>query len=126
LIDIDFFKSINDTFGHPTGDKVLIEMSQFFKESIRHHDTLGRWGGEEFLILCPNSTQNDALSVAERIQKKLEKGIFSTNQHHTVSIGIATLSLDDTPYTLISHADEALYKAKHKGRNTICFAQDLS
>ena len=122
LLDIDLFKAINDTFGHPIGDKVLIEMAKLLKESIRHSDTLGRWGGEEFLILCPNSTQEEALSVAERIQETLRKGIFPTNQHHTVSIGIATFRSEDTPHTLISHADDALYQAKHKGRNTICFA----
>jgi len=122
LIDIDFFKSINDTFGHPIGDKVLIEMAQLLQKSIRRDDLLGRWGGEEFLILCPKSAQEEALSVAERIQDTLAHGVFSTNQRHTVSIGIATLTLEDTPYTLISHADDALYKAKNKGRNTICLA----
>lgn len=122
LIDIDFFKLVNDTFGHPVGDQVLIEMAQLLKESIRHYDTLGRWGGEEFLILCPKSTEEDALRVAERIQKKIKSAVFSTHQHHTVSIGVATLRLDDTPHTLISHADTALYKAKNAGRDSIHIA----
>lgn len=122
LIDFDFFKTINDTFGHPIGDKVLTEVASLIKESIRHNDMLGRWGGEEFLVLCPQSDHKDALNVAKRIQKIVQKGIFSTHKHHTVSIGVATLTSEDTPYTLVNHADNALYKAKDSGRNTICFA----
>jgi len=122
LIDIDYFKLVNDTFGHPTGDQVLIEMSKLLKESIRHYDVLGRWGGEEFLVLCPKSTLEEALNVAERIQKKIRGAVFSTNQRHTISIGVATLNKIDTPHTLISLADTALYKAKNTGRDTICLA----
>ncbi|WP_333804085.1 diguanylate cyclase [Sulfurospirillum sp.] len=121
LIDLDFFKVVNDTFGHPVGDQVLIEMAQLIKESIRHDDLLGRWGGEEFLILCPNSTREDAYKVAERIQEKLKSAVFSTQQRQSVSIGGESMNLDDTSYTLISRADMALYKAKNAGRDTICF-----
>lgn len=122
LIDVDYFKTVNDTFGHPVGDQILIEMVQLIKESIRRYDILGRWGGEEFLILCPKTTQEEALKVAERIQKKIKNAVFTTQQRHSVSIGIATLRLDDTPHTLISHADAALYQAKKDGRDTISIA----
>lgn len=118
LIDVDFFKVVNDTFGHPVGDQILIEIVQLIKESIRRDDILGRWGGEEFLILCPKTTQDEAFKVAERIQNKIKNAIFSTQQSHSVSIGIATLRLDDTPHTLILHADTALYQAKKDGRAT--------
>ena len=122
LIDVDYFKTVNDTFGHPVGDQILIEIVQLIKESIRRYDILGRWGGEEFLILCPKTTQDEALKVAERIQKKIKNAVFTTQQRHSVSIGIATLRLDDTPHTLISHADAALYQAKKDGRDTISIA----
>ena len=122
LIDFDFFKTINDTFGHPIGDKVLTEVASLIKERIRHNHMLRRCGGEVFLVLFPQSDHEDALNVAKRIQKIVQKGIFSTHKHHTVSIGVATLSVEDTPYTLVNHADNALYKAKDSGRNTICFA----
>lgn len=120
LIDFDFFKVINDTFGHPIGDKVLIEMADLIKKSIRSDDRIGRWGGEEFLVLCPQSNEDEALNIARRIQMAIHTGVFSTHEHHTVSIGIRTLTDEDTPYTLISHADDALYKAKNTGRDTIC------
>lgn len=122
LIDIDSFKMVNDTFGHPIGDKVLIEIAHILNESIRKKDILGRWGGEEFLILCPNSQHEEAYKAAERIKKAVEKGHYATQKQHTISIGVATLMEADTPYTLISHADNALYQAKREGRNKVCCA----
>lgn len=122
LIDFDFFKEINDTFGHPMGDKVLMELAQLMQKSIRTYDVIGRWGGEEFLVLCPHSNQEEACHIAERIRAMIQNALFVTHKHHTVSIGVATLGAEDTPYTLVSHADEALYRAKNEGRNTVRFA----
>lgn len=120
LLDVDNFKNINDTFGHPVGDKVLKEMARIIKESIRGYDKVGRWGGEEFLVVCPACHQDEAIQVAKRIQSGLKEAIYGTNQVYTVSIGIAILKENSTAYTLISQADEALYQAKEKGRNCSC------
>ncbi len=126
LLDIDHFKKINDTFGHPIGDKVLVQMAHIIQENLRQYDIVGRWGGEEFLILCTHSTQDEAYHVAKRIQEAIKQATFFTCKVHTISIGVATLNEHDTPYTLISHADDALYQAKKSGRDTICRANSLS
>ncbi len=99
-------------FGHPIGDKVLIKMSGFIKQSIRSDDRIGRWGGEEFLVLCPQSNEDEALNIAKRIQMAIHTGIFSTHELHTVSISIRAFTDEETPYTPISHAADTLYKAK--------------
>ncbi|MDD3344079.1 MAG: diguanylate cyclase [Sulfurospirillaceae bacterium] len=119
LIDVDFFKKVNDKFGHPMGDKVLIQIAQIIQKSIRNYDLVGRWGGEEFLVICPKSHEKDALLVAQRIQSEISHGDFDTHQIHTVSIGIAQMQVNDTPYTLVSNADNVLYQAKREGRNCI-------
>ena len=120
LLDVDHFKNVNDTFGHPVGDKVLIEIARIAKESIRAYDNIGRWGGEEFLVVCPECNQEEAMHVAKRIQNGLKKAVYSTHELYTLSFGIATLSDEDTAYSLISKADEALYQAKEEGRDCIC------
>lgn len=119
LLDIDFFKKVNDTFGHPVGDAVLIQLSTIAKQSIRSYDIIGRWGGEEFLVLCPESTLEEAHQVAQRIRKNIKNANFSTNTIHTISIGIAMMRQEDTPHTLISRADKALYRAKDEGRDRV-------
>lgn len=118
LFDIDFFKKVNDTFGHQMGDQVLILLAKIAKESIRSYDIIGRWGGEEFLVLCPKCSAQEATQIAERLRKNIEQAIFPTHLRHTISLGIATLREDDTPHTLVSRADDALYQAKNRGRNT--------
>lgn len=123
LLDIDHFKNVNDTFGHATGDHVLSQFALSMKESLRKYDVIGRWGGEEFLIICKNGNELEAYSVALRIQDTLGKTVFATKQTHTISIGLATLRPDETPYMLLSRADEALYNAKNKGRNRIEYEQ---
>ena len=123
LLDIDHFKAVNDTFGHPMGDRILQEMVQTIQHSIRKHDILGRWGGEEFLIICPQTSLDEACFIAKRIHEVIQTTLFSTNQYHTMSIGVASLSNEDTPYSLVTKADNALYQAKNGGRNSVkCFA----
>ena len=120
LFDIDYFKKINDTFGHQMGDKVLVALAQIAKESIRSYDLIGRWGGEEFLVLCPECTYQEALSVAERLRASIEAATTPTDEKHTISLGVATMVSDDTPHTLIARVDSALYEAKKTGRNRVC------
>lgn len=119
LLDIDFFKKVNDSFGHPIGDTVLIQIARISEESIRSYDVIGRWGGEEFLILCPQSNQEVAYQVAQRIRENIKNAQFPTKKIHTVSIGVATMNQEDTPHTLVSRADNALYRAKNEGRDRV-------
>ncbi len=125
MIDIDFFKKINDTYGHDIGDKVIIELSDICRETMRDIDILCRWGGEEFLILLLETDVDAGFVVAERLRKSIET--FSLSVHNkapiqfTVSIGLATLKSDsDSLSDIIKSSDELLYQAKNTGRNKVC------
>jgi len=118
LFDIDNFKNINDNEGHLAGDRILQQVSKLVQHSIRPHDSLGRYGGDEFLIILPNTQLKDALFVAERIHDRL----FNSEVKCTVSIGIAVYPADGlTIEELISLADKGLYKSKANGRNTTSY-----
>lgn len=119
-VDIDFFKRVNDTYGHATGDSVLITVARTMKESLRSTDYLGRWGGEEFLILCPETPLDDAFKLAERLRIAVANQTYNTGETHTVSIGIATYHTGDTLDSLLHRSDLALYRAKESGRNRVC------
>jgi len=122
MIDIDHFKSINDEYGHRTGDLVLKEMAGIIKNCLRKVDTVARWGGEEFILLLPGTKKEDALRAALRILTAISSHNFSGIQRQiTVSIGIASVpwSSIDTAEKLIDTADLALYEAKSKGRSRI-------
>jgi diguanylate cyclase (GGDEF)-like protein len=121
-VDIDHFKQVNDTYGHDVGDKVLIEVTEAMKSSLRSSDILGRWGGEEFLILCPNTPLHAAELLAERLRAAVAAKTYASGQVHTVSIGIASQALGDKLSSMLHRADQALYKAKHAGRNRVCSA----
>ncbi|TVZ37728.1 diguanylate cyclase (GGDEF)-like protein [Alteromonadaceae bacterium 2753L.S.0a.02] len=123
LIDIDHFKSVNDTFGHDVGDRILKESSALFANNIRRSDFLARWGGEEFILVCPDTDLYQAQVLAELLRKKLEDTELHSEQKITASFGVAALSkpsLDD----LFKRADEALYEAKKQGRNRVCAIAD--
>jgi len=117
LIDIDTFKKINDTYGHDTGDAILQQFALILKNSIRQTDSVGRWGGEEFLLILPTTNNEGAIRLANAIREKIESFIFILDIHITASLGIATYRADDTERSLIKRADDALYRAKHLGRN---------
>jgi diguanylate cyclase (GGDEF)-like protein len=121
LIDIDHFKSINDSYGHDVGDHVLIEMSQIMNDNLRSYDVCARWGGEEFLVLLPETYGNVAFDVLERIRGRIEKreeyGGFRCPL--TVSIGISQFKNGEDVLTTLKRADNALYGAKHGGRNIV-------
>jgi diguanylate cyclase (GGDEF)-like protein len=127
MIDIDHFKTINDNYGHKTGDLVLQKLSAMLIDSLRQVDIVGRIGGEEFAILLPESKLENAVEVAERLRVQVAntKLALESGQlvRFTVSIGVALLDKPDINLdTLFSSADEALYQAKNTGRNRVCIA----
>lgn len=117
MLDVDHFKNINDNFGHSMGDHVLKNVAKLISGEIRTNDTVGRWGGEEFLILCPETDQNGALQLAESIRQKIEQYDFDIPIIITVSLGVAEYKDEQSLENFIRDADNALYKAKNEGRN---------
>jgi diguanylate cyclase (GGDEF)-like protein/PAS domain S-box-containing protein len=118
ILDIDFFKHINDTFGHQTGDHVLKRVSNIMQQNVRDSDLVARWGGEEFLIICPSTAKDIAKDVAEKIRRLIEHEFAATDTPITVSAGVAEfIQHTDTEFTVIHRADEALYRSKSLGRN---------
>ncbi|MDW7998134.1 MAG: diguanylate cyclase [Thermodesulfovibrio sp.] len=123
MMDIDHFKRVNDDFGHIVGDKFLIEFVNLVLKRIRKTDYFGRWGGEEFIIVCPNTSLRKALILAENLRKIVEDHNFNMVGHRTVSIGVSVFTAKDTVESIINKADKALYEAKNKGRNKVCAAK---
>ena len=121
LLDIDLFKKVNDTYGHHIGDKVLQEFTQVLKQHSRQTDVVGRWGGEEFLILIPHTNKDKLLNFAQKIRNAINKHTFSKVGSITTSIGCAIYSKNDTNETLVKRADDALYESKTSGRNKVIF-----
>lgn len=123
LIDADHFKSINDTFGHPAGDAVLRALASTFQDVVRQHDVVGRYGGEEFLLIMPNTSQVQARGVLDRLRIRifgLNVPDLTDHRRVTVSIGASELEEGDTNIgAAIARADAALYRAKQFGRNRV-------
>lgn len=119
MLDIDHFKSINDRYGHPAGDEVIRAVASVLRDSLRQHDIPGRYGGEEFSIVLPDTGADGAEVIAERVRRKIEATPLSRSGiRATVSIGIAQLDPRDADYSAwIARADRALYAAKGRGRN---------
>jgi diguanylate cyclase (GGDEF)-like protein len=125
MIDVDHFKSYNDSYGHPEGDKALKIVGHVLKETLRGADVAARYGGEEFSILLPQTTSEEAQAIAERIRRNIEETDF-VNRKVTVSMGIASCSLElNSSDEVISAADKALYEAKRRGRNNVRVYEDL-
>ncbi|REG82581.1 sensor domain-containing diguanylate cyclase [Marinomonas pollencensis] len=125
IVDLDYFKKINDQYGHPIGDLVLKEVAKLMSESTRRGDFVGRYGGEEFVVLLPNTSSEGAVSFCEKLRKKIEATDFKTDKGNikiTISLGVAQLTEQDVnTSSWLTRADEALYKAKTAGRNqTVC------
>lgn len=119
MFDIDHFKKINDTYGHTTGDIVLKELAKVVNETIRKYDIVARWGGEEFVILVPNSKAEETALMAEKIREKIEKYAFTEAGVVTCSFGATEYKDGDSIDSLVTRADQALYKAKEQGRNRV-------
>lgn len=119
VIDIDYFKKINDNFGHKTGDEVLIEFSNLLQRNIRNTDICARYGGEEFVVLLPYTSLENAKIATEKIRRSIETHDFNSVEKVTCSIGLAHKEDNDTTTTLYEKADANLYKAKRDGRNRV-------
>ena len=118
MLDLDHFKAVNDTHGHQHGDRVLVQFAECTRTALRRADRLGRYGGEEFLVLLPNTAADMALPVAERIHEALASG---QSLDCTVSIGVTTWQgAGDSLDAMLGRADAALYRAKAEGRNRTC------
>ena len=117
IIDIDYFKSVNDDYGHLVGDEVLRDTAITISESLRNSDVFGRYGGEEFLIICTQTDEKSAFNLAEKLRKIIENHNFNHIGKKTISLGISTFEENDTIELLFKKADEALYCAKNEGRN---------
>jgi len=130
LTDIDHFKKVNDTYGHPVGDEVLRGVAQVVRECVRKVDVAARYGGEEFAIVLESTDKDGARQLAERIRNEVQKQVFQSAQGPfscTLSLGIAVYPADGSDVkTLIAHADQALYHAKHNGRNRAVAFADLA
>ena len=119
IIDIDFFKSVNDTYGHQVGDTVLVEFASILKESVRKTDIVGRWGGEEFIVISIESSLESTLKLANKIRENIEQFQFSIVKHKTASFGVSSYKRNEKIEETINRADKALYLAKESGRNQV-------
>ena len=123
MFDADFFKRVNDTYGHKVGDKVLIELANVTERALRDKDIIARYGGEEFVVFLPNITAEQGYGVAERLRESIAAAVVYSDENQpvkfTVSIGVSSSDISDNVDTLIKTADEALYKAKQNGRNRV-------
>ncbi|MGD2116985.1 MAG: diguanylate cyclase [Chromatiales bacterium] len=122
LFDVDHFKQVNDTYGHQTGDDVLVEIATVVKQTIRNIDVAGRWGGEEFLVICPETGQQGASELAERLRVAIAGHEFAEAGHIYCSFGVATATQDLSHDEFLAEADAALYRAKKTGRNRVIAA----
>ncbi|HNY25899.1 MAG TPA: diguanylate cyclase [Candidatus Sumerlaeota bacterium] len=132
MLDVDFFKKINDDYGHQAGDRILQEIAHVLKRLLRESDLVGRYGGEEFIALLPETGEDGAKQVAERIREAIAAERFQTDASQpipvTLSVGVACFKGEESPETenldqIIKRADNALYRAKQTGRNRVCFSE---
>ena len=131
MIDADHFKNVNDTYGHDIGDKVLRALADTCHRVLRGSDIVGRFGGEEFLIMLTDITPQNADIIANRLREAISKLIIKSNKDEditfTVSMGLATSDYSTDFHSLVTAADSALYQAKNTGRNkVVCFSKEMA
>jgi diguanylate cyclase (GGDEF)-like protein/PAS domain S-box-containing protein len=119
MMDIDYFKEVNDKYGHLVGDKVLVEFANLLRKSVRASDIVGRWGGEEFMLVLPHTDLEHAVDLAKKLHKLINEHEFSIVGKKTASFGISTFRVNVTVEKVVDEADQALYEAKKAGRNCI-------
>lgn len=122
MLDIDHFKAVNDEYGHLEGDKVLVNVAQIITKTCRQTDAVGRYGGEEFLIMLPETSVQDAKELAERIRIAIKECETKSESPLTCSIGVSSLTKGKTILDLIKNADDRVYKAKDLGRNQVVYS----
>lgn len=120
LLDIDYFKKVNDIYGHLVGDYILQEVSKILTICSRNTDIVARWGGEEFILMLPQTSIDEAFLVGEKLRATIEKHKFKDVNHITCSIGVSQFHKNEERDSLFKRVDEALYKAKNSGRNKVC------
>lgn len=125
LVDIDRFKAVNDQLGHDAGDRALVELAGRLAASVRDGDVVGRWGGEEFLLIASHTDHDAARQLAERCRSRIAAAAFEGGGHLTASFGVITLASEDEPGSLLRRADLALYAAKNGGRDRVVGLSDL-
>ena len=121
LFDLDYFKEINDSYGHPVGDSVLISIASIARQRAREVDLVGRWGGEEFLVVCIDTDINGAVKLAEELRVAIESHTFKGIDRVTASFGVTEYMPGEPENQLLERADKALYQAKDMGRNRVCW-----
>lgn len=119
MIDLDYFKEVNDVYGHLSGDAVLVEIARILKTNIRVTDILGRWGGEEFMIICVQNSGDEAVRLAEKLRLTIALHPFSDVGTKTASFGVTSIEENDNELSLVQRVDTALYRAKKLGRNRV-------
>jgi diguanylate cyclase (GGDEF)-like protein len=119
ILDVDHFKSVNDTYGHQIGDRLLVELADILRVNIRSSDFPGRWGGEEFLVICPQTDLDGVKAVAEKLRAAIASHDFPSVGNKTSSFGVATYQIGESADELMARADAALYRAKENGRNRV-------
>ncbi len=124
IVDIDFFKKVNDAYGHDVGDQVLAKFGEILRGNIRTTDRAARWGGEEFIIVLPNSTLEAAHAIAEKLRLIVEQTLFEgvPNLRVTISLGVGEIQEEESFHLLFGRVDRALYEAKSTGRNRVVVA----
>ncbi|WP_200257110.1 sensor domain-containing diguanylate cyclase [Halorhodospira neutriphila] len=122
FLDVDHFKALNDTYGHEIGDRVLVELVQLLQQRLRASDLVGRWGGEEFLVMLPETPAEQARQVAESLRAQVQEGLMPGAGAITISLGVAAYQPGEALKDFIKRADDALYSAKYSGRNCVVTA----
>jgi polar amino acid transport system substrate-binding protein len=125
LLDIDHFKKVNDTFGHQAGDRVLCGIAEALRRRVRTSDIVGRWGGEEFMLVLPQTTLSEAAALAEDLRREIQTLDLSPAPSQSASFGVATVEAGDDHAGVFKRADHALYRAKDSGRNMVVTQNEL-
>lgn len=125
ILDIDHFKSINDTYGHIVGDQVLQQLAKLLTDSVREKDVVARYGGEEFVVILPNTEKEQAINLATRIKEAVQQTTWNIVGTMTISVGVSTYTKHDTEQSVVAKADEALYVSKANGRNRVTHYNEM-
>jgi len=126
MLDIDRFKVLNDTYGHPVGDRVLVALAERLRAHVRASDLVARWGGEEFVVVAPETPMPFSLQLAEQLRAQIAKDPFLDGHRIAVSVGVASFRDGDDVDALVARSDAALYRAKAGGRNRVSVVEDLT